>query len=259
LTEQQPLGRAFEDRRALVTGAGRGIGRALALGLAAAGAQVAILARTQNELDEVAAAIGDHGSTALVIRTDLGDPDQVAQAANVALADFGAVDVLINNAGVVWPLGPTSSVDPAEWAAAIGINLLGPVALTRALLPEMLARSFERIVNVSSSVAARPEAMIRGNAYAASKAALEAHTLNLAAELSGSGVTVNVYRPGGVDTAMQAWIRDQPPAQIGAELHERFANSFAQGTLITPDRSARALLEHLSGDDTGQIWTFSDT
>ena len=259
MTEDQPLGRAFEGRQALVTGAGRGIGRALALGLAAAGAQVAILARTPDELETVAAAVGDLGGTALVIRSDVGDPDQVAQAASVALAEFGVVDVLINNAGVVWPLGPTSSVDPAEWATAIGINLLGPVALTRALLPVMLARGFGRIVNVSSGIAARPEAMIRGNAYAASKAALEAHTLNLAAELADSGVTVNVYRPGGVDTAMQAWIRDQPPEQVGTALHDRFVNSFAQGTLITPERSARALLEHLSGDDTGQIWTFSDT
>ena len=101
--------------------------------------------------------------------------------------------------------------------------------------------------------------MIRGNAYAASKAALEAHTLNLAAELTGTGVTANVYRPGGVDTAMQAWIRGQPPEHVGAELHERFISSYEQGSLITPEQSAQALLEHLSGDDTGQIWAFSDS
>jgi len=259
VTESQALSRAFDGRRALVTGAGRGIGRAVSLRLAAAGAHVAILARTQDELDEVAAAVGDLGATALVIKADLVDPDQVAQAANVALAEFGAVDVLVNNAGVVWPVGPLTTVDPAEWAAAISINLLAPVALTRALLPAMLARGFGRIVNISSGVAARPAAMIGGNAYAASKAGLEAHTLNLAAELSSSGVTVNTYRPGSVDTAMQAWIRNQPAERVGAELHERFVSSFAQGTLISPDQSARALLEHLSSDDTGQTWTYGDT
>ena len=96
--------------------------------------------------------------------------------------------------------------------------------------------------------------MIRGNAYATTKAALEAHTVNLAAELRGTGVTVNAYRPGGVDTAMQAWIRDQDPERIGTELHERFNRNFAEGTLITPEHSAAALIAHLAGDDTGAIW-----
>ena len=96
--------------------------------------------------------------------------------------------------------------------------------------------------------------MVGGNAYAATKAALEAHTVNLAAELAGTGVTVNAYRPGGVDTAMQAWIRGQDPRRIGAALHERFTRSFAEGDLITPDRSAAVLLEHLAGDDTGAVW-----
>jgi NAD(P)-dependent dehydrogenase (short-subunit alcohol dehydrogenase family) len=98
--------------------------------------------------------------------------------------------------------------------------------------------------------------MVRGNAYAATKAALEAHTVNLAAELAGTGVTVNVYRPGGVDTAMQAWIRGQDPQRIGG-LHEWFNRNYAEGTLITPERSAAGLLAHLAGDDTGAIWDVS--
>jgi NAD(P)-dependent dehydrogenase (short-subunit alcohol dehydrogenase family) len=99
--------------------------------------------------------------------------------------------------------------------------------------------------------------MVRGNAHAATKAALEAHTINLAAELLGTGVTVNVYRPGLVDTAMQAWIRQQDPERIGTALHDRFNESFAQGSLITPEHSAAALLAHLAGDDTGVIWDVS--
>jgi NAD(P)-dependent dehydrogenase (short-subunit alcohol dehydrogenase family) len=99
--------------------------------------------------------------------------------------------------------------------------------------------------------------MVRGNAYATTKAALEAHTVNLAAELRGTGVTVNAYRPGGGDTAMQAWIRQQDPERIGADLHERFNRNFAEGTLITPEHSAAALLAHLAGDDTGTIWDVS--
>ena len=99
--------------------------------------------------------------------------------------------------------------------------------------------------------------MIRGTVYAASKAALEAHTLNLSAELAGTGVTVNVYRPGAVDTEMQAWIRGQDPDRIGSELHQRFMQSHAAGTLLTPQQSAAALLAHLDSDATGQIWEAS--
>ena len=131
---------------------------------------------------------------------------------------------------------------------------MAPAALTAAVLPGMLDAGWGRIVNVSSGVVASPDAMIRANAYATTKAALEAHTLNLAAELRGTGVTVNVYRPGRVDTAMQAWIRDQDPGRIGSELHEQFTRWGAEGILITPEHSAAVLIAHLGGDDTGAIW-----
>jgi 3-oxoacyl-[acyl-carrier protein] reductase len=100
--------------------------------------------------------------------------------------------------------------------------------------------------------------MVRANAYATSKAALEAHTVNLAAELDGTGVTLNAFRPGSVDTAMQAWIRGQDPAQVGAELHRRFTASYQDGNLISPQQSAQSLLARLASDDNGQIWSISD-
>ena len=98
----------------------------------------------------------------------------------------------------------------------------------------MLERRWGRVVNVSSGIVASPAAMVGANAYAATKAALEAHTVNLAAELAGTGVTVNAYRPGSVDTAMQAWIRDQDPDAIGRALHDRFTERHAAGDLISP-------------------------
>jgi 3-oxoacyl-[acyl-carrier protein] reductase len=242
-----------------VTGAGRGIGRAIALGLAAGGVQVALLARSVDQLAEVAAAVSAAGGTALVVPTDVSDPEGVNQAIAMVLAEFGAIDILVNDAAVVAPLGPTLSVDADAWAGAIAVNVVGPLRLAQAVLPGMISREWGRIANVSSSIAANPAAMIGMNAYAASKSALEAHTLNLAAELAGTGVTVNVYRPGSVDTAMQGWIRNQPAEEIGAALHERFIESHERGTLITPEQSAQSLLARLAGDVTGQIWSVQDS
>ena len=145
---------------------------------------------------------------------------------------------------------------------AFEINVIAPAALAAACVPGMVEAGWGRIVNVSSGIVADPGAMVGGNIYAASKAALEAHTRNLAAELDGTGVTVNVYRPGGVDTAMQAWIRAQDPGRIGGLLHERFVRSYADGGLLTPGESASALMGHLLGPDgeqTGRIWSLADT
>jgi len=247
----------FAGRVALVTGAGRGIGRAVAFQLAARGAQVALLARSADQLTETAATVRAHGGSAFVVPVDLGDPDAVTEAVARAVRELGAVDLLVNNAAVVQPAGPTVMTDPEAWARAWAVNVDAPVRLTLALVPSMRDRGWGRIVNVSSGIVDRPGAMIGLNAYAATKAALEAHTLNLAAELAGSGVTVNVYRPGSVDTVMQAWFRAQPPDDIGAGLQRHFQTSYEQGALITPEQSARSLLGRLPGEGTGEIWTAS--
>jgi 3-oxoacyl-[acyl-carrier protein] reductase len=211
-----------------------------------------------DELAEVADRSEELGARSLIIPTDVGDRAAVARAVGEILDAFGTVDILVNNAGVVWPLGPTTKIDIGEWSAAVGINLTGVVDLTLALLPGMVEQAWGRVVNVSSGAAARPGGMIGGNAYVTSKAALEAHTLNLAAELEGTGVTVNAYRPGGVDTAMQGWIRSRVPEEVGAALHERFTESYEKGTLISPEQSAVSLLRRIPSDSTGEIWSVRD-
>jgi len=249
----------FTGKTALITGAGRGIGRAVALGLAAAGAGVVLLARTPAQLEETRALLRGQGVAAgriSLVPADLADEEDRDHAVAAVLAG-GRIDILVNNAATVEPLGPTAGVAAADLRLAFEVNVIAPAALTAALLPGMLDAGWGRVVNISSGVAARPAGMIGGNAYAATKAALEAHTVNLAAELAGTGVTVNAYRPGGVDTAMQAWIRGQDPARIGAGLHQRFNRSFAEGALISPERSAAVLLSHLAGDDTGAVWDVS--
>ena len=181
----------------------------MALQLAEGGARVVLVARSIDQLNDTATQVKEFGAPALSIPTDLGRMEELARTVSQINEIFGGVDILINNAAVVAPLGPSRNVEPSEWANALAVNVVAPAALSIAFLPTMLQRNWGRIVNVSSSIAARPDAMIGMNAYAASKAALEAHTLNLAAEVAGSGVAVNAYRPGSVDTAMQAWIRAQ--------------------------------------------------
>ena len=246
----------FAGKTALITGAGRGIGRAIALGLGGTGARVVLLARTTGQLEETRALLRGQGVPAQqihVVPADLADGEQRGHAAAAVLA-AGRVDILVNNAATVEPLGPTASIPAADLRLAFEINVVAPAGLTAAVLPGMLDAGWGRVVNISSAVAAHPAGMVRGNAYATTKAALEAHTINLAAELRGTGVTVNGYRPGGVDTAMQAWIRQQDPERIGADLHERFNRTYTGGSLITPEHSAAALLTHLAGDETGVIW-----
>lgn len=243
---------------ALVTGGGRGIGRAIALGLAGMGARVAILARSADELAATVAAAGQRGYAALALPADVNVAEQVEGAIKVVADTWGSVQILVNNAAVVQPLGPSVAVDFEQWSAALAINVAAVARLSFAMLPRMVDDGWGRIVNVSSSVAANPAGMPRANAYATTKAALEAHTLNLAAELAGSGVTANVFRPGGVDTEMQAWIRSQNPALVGTELHHQFVSRYQQGRLLTPEQSAASLLPRLGGDQSGQIWDASD-
>ncbi|MFI7609427.1 SDR family NAD(P)-dependent oxidoreductase [Micromonospora sp. NPDC049366] len=246
---------SFAGRTALVTGAGRGIGRAIAVGLGRAGATVALLARSEHELAETAALVEESGARSLVVPADLRDDGQLAHAVTRIRDEWGGVDILVNNAAVVWPLAPSVRVDVTEWAAAMKINVIAAVTLTFAFLPGMVERGWGRIVNVSTGGVADPGAMIGGNAYIASKSALEGHTINLGLELDGSGVTANVYRPGPVDTAIQTWIRDQDPAEIGTALHRRFVRTHADGKLLTPEHSAGSLLARLTADDrSAQIW-----
>ena len=250
-------------KTALITGAGRGIGAAIAAGLARAGADVVLIARTAEQLDETADTIRSAvpGSNVRAIPGDLADHERRAAVLH-KIRSVGHIDILINNAATVEPLGATTQITSEAVRAAFEINVVVPFAMTAALVPGMVDSGWGRIVNISSSVAGHPASMIGGNVYAATKAAIEAHTRNLAAELAGTGVTVNAYRPGGVDTAMQSWIRGQDPERIGSVLRDRFISRYETGDLISAHESAARLLEHLLGadaDTTGAIWNLGDT
>lgn len=243
----------LHSRVALVTGGGRGIGRATALALAEAGAAVGILARSPEELDRTLGELRAAGSTAAAAaRADLADPKSLEHAIDRLTADLGPVDILVNNAGVSWPVGATASIDPDEFAEAVAINLTGPLRCIRRVLPGMLERGWGRIINVTTG-AAQPPGLPRAAAYSASKAGLNQLTVNLAAEVDRTGVTVTAVDPGPVDTAMQDYMRDQPLEAIGEPTRAMFHRMRDEGRLVSPREPALLITALAAGDATGEI------
>ncbi len=237
-----------------MTGASRGLGRATAVALAASGVDVGLIARSEGELAEVEQEVRAAGRRAVAVAVDLAEPAEIAAAADRLERELGPVQILVNNAGVVDPVAASADLDAGEWARNLRVNVVAVAALTFRLLPGMLERGWGRVLNVSSGIVARPTVMVRGNAYVTAKAALEAHTVNLAAELSGTGVAVNAFRPGFVDTAQQAWLREQDRALIGDALHRRYTGLQAEGKLVSPQAVAEVLLARLAQSDSGQVW-----
>jgi NAD(P)-dependent dehydrogenase (short-subunit alcohol dehydrogenase family) len=196
---------------ALVTGGGRGLGRAFAHALADAGAAVAISARSADQLAETAASITANGGRALALPADVSDRQAVAQLVNTVEAQLGPVDLLINNAGVGGPLGPIWEVDPDDWWRNIEINLRSVLLCSRAVLPGMVARRRGRIINVAS--VAGLAAIPYGSAYVTSKTAMIRLSETLAAETKAYGIRVFAIHPGLVRTAMAEYGIESPEAK----------------------------------------------
>lgn len=187
---------------ALVTGGGRGIGRAIALALADAGAAVAVVARSQAEVQETAAAIVGRGGRAIGLTADVTDRMGVDASAAQAEVLLGPIDILVNNAGVAGSARPLWNTDPDEWWRTIEVNLRGPMLFARAVLPSMIQRRSGTIVNVGSFAGIRATTGGGFGPYAISKAALVRFTDTLAASTDEYKVRVFTISPGLVHTAM---------------------------------------------------------
>ncbi|MBJ3777224.1 SDR family NAD(P)-dependent oxidoreductase [Acuticoccus mangrovi] len=195
---------ALSGKVAIVTGASRGIGAAAAEALAAEGATVALVARTQ--ADEVAARIGAGGGRAIALAADVADYDALAAAVATARERLGGVDILVNNAGVIEPIARLGESDPDAWDRLLDVNVKGVYHGLRAVLPEMAVRGTGVVINISSGAAT---AVLEGwSAYCASKAAVLSLTRAVHDEYGGRGVRVVGLSPGTVATDMQRTIRE---------------------------------------------------
>lgn len=202
---------SLEGKTALVTGASQGIGRACAIELARTGAKVALAARNEQKLAEVAAEIAAAGGTAHAFAIDIGSEDSIKAGAKAALAHFGSVEILVNNAGITKD-GLMLRMKRADWDAVLSTNLTGTFLLTQALVSSMLKARWGRIINISSVVGETGQA---GQAnYAASKAGLIGLTKSLARELASRGITANAVAPGYIETAMTAVLEEKQRAHM---------------------------------------------
>ena len=196
---------------AVVTGAGRGFGRSIAMKLAAEGAAVALLARSGGQLRAVAAEIASQGGRALSVETDVTDPQQVARACAAARAAFRPVTLLVSNAAVPGPFGPVWEVDIDRWWRSEAIHIRAPQLLMHALMPEMIARRSGRVI-VISAVAARMTLPFL-SAYSVGKAALNKLVEMAAAEAAAHAVQVFAVEPGFVVTQLGEDTYNDPDAR----------------------------------------------
>jgi NAD(P)-dependent dehydrogenase (short-subunit alcohol dehydrogenase family) len=249
------------DRIALVTGGGRGIGREIALHLAAAGADLALLGPDEAELSEAAAEIQRRGRRAVVVTADVADESQVQQAVAQTRAALGPIGVLINNAGIVGPTAPLWDVPRSAWDHVLAVNLTGAYLCCRAVVPDMLQRREGKIINIAS-VAGKMAYALRAP-YAVSKWGLIGLTMTLAKELGPFNVQVNAVCPGPVEGPRIRDIIQTRAAQQERSVEEvygEYVSRAALGRFVQATEVAQlvAFLASPAADGvTGQAWDVS--
>jgi len=231
----------FEGRVALITGASRGIGEAIARRLASEGARVLAAARSAEGLARVVAAIAESGGKASALVLDLADPASIEQAVRAALAEHGQIDVLVNNAGVTED-NLILRMSREAWDRVLATNLTGVFLLTQAVVKSMVRKRYGRIVNVTSVVGLMVN---EGQAnYAASKAGLVGLTKTIARELASRNVTCNAVAPGFIVTAMTD--------QMTEDARSRLTEEIPLSRLGVPDDVASAVA-YLASEDAAYV------
>ena len=248
------IGMRLSGKTAIVTGAGRGIGEAIAMAFAREDCSLVLASRTKTELEAVAQRARDRGARAEVVVADVAKTADVARLAATAFERFGTVDLLVNNAGVYGPIGRFTDVDVDEWWRAIETNLRGALLCIHAVAPAMIAAGRGKIINMSGGGAASP--LPRLTAYSVSKTAVVRLTENLAEELRPHNVQVNAIAPGAVDTRLQDQLLEAGE-QAAGELYGRIRKLRDTGAGGVPPTVAAELALFLatSGSDhvTGRL------
>jgi NAD(P)-dependent dehydrogenase (short-subunit alcohol dehydrogenase family) len=235
-TSDSPKAARLDGQVAVVTGGGRGIGRAVAMRLAEAGARVMVTARTEAEIEETAEDIRAGAGVARAFPADVSDWHEVRRLVRETERAMGSADVVVVNAGVVEPVGDTWEVDPHGWEKNVTINLTGAFYTARAFLPSMVARDTGVLIFTSSGAATHP--VVGWSAYCAAKAGLDHFVRNLAAELDERGLSIRVHTfyPGVVDTSMQKRIRQKSEETFpGVSKYRRYHET---GVLRPPEEPA---------------------
>ncbi len=198
----------LKNKVALVTGAGRGIGKAIALAYVREGAKMAICARTGSEVEQTTSEIRDRGADCLGLVCDVSVEESVASLVEEVEGCFGRIDVLVNNAGVMTRPIPVAELEVKKWDYTMAVNLRGPFLVTRAILPHMMKQKGGSIINLSSTIGRGAYANFC--AYTVSKWGIEGFTQTLAAEVRSCGIRVNSVEPGYVATKLTGYQGSQP-------------------------------------------------
>ena len=242
----------LQNKVALVTGAGRGIGRAIALAFAKEGAKVVVTARSTGELEEVVAGIASAGGTALALPADLTERSVAAKLVAQVASQLGPVEILVNNAGIGSSAMPRPVVefDDSFWDLSLAVNLTAPYLLCKAVLPEMLARNYGRIITVASI--AGKIGTLHGAAYSASKHGVLGLTRTLALEVAANGITVNAICPGPVHTRMNDRRIEYDAARRGVSFEEQERIQTPLGRRLQPDEIS-PLAVYLASEQAGAV------
>lgn len=233
----------LQDKIAVITGGGRGIGRAIALAFAREGARLVLASRSQEALEETRSMVEDLGGKALVVPTDIRQEESVRNMAKQALGHFGRVDILVNNSGVAGPTKPLWEITLAEWEETFAVNMTGVYLCCREFLPGMIERRSGSIIIIASMTGKRP--LYGRTPYAAGKLGLVGLARTLAWEVGSYGIRVNVISPGAVEgERIGRVIRNQAAAQGVSEEEalRQFTSSSPLGRLVPPGDIAAAAI-----------------
>lgn len=252
----------LQDKIAVITGGGRGIGRAIAHAFAREGAHLVLAARDVVALQETRALVAEYQRDVLVMPLDLRLEETVQAMAEQTLAHFGQIDILVNNSGIAGPTAPLWEISPAQWQETLDIDLTGPYLCCRAFLPSMLARRSGSILMIGSMTGKRP--LFGRTPYAAAKLGLVGLVRTLAWEVGPANIRVNLISPGPVEGERIGRILQGMASAQGISIEEArrlFLRDSPLGRMAPADDIANAalfLVSDLSGSTTGEDLNVSD-